>query len=129
MIESVPECSCSGYKNCPYSDYKCCIDSFSDADKQLLHKECRMMNFLRTREASIVLQNLKIYYSSSDIFTFQNLAMIGVLVMNLEIVNVFHQQVEVKKLKDGLVVQRELMLNKIHQKMMKMWKTFIMKKV
>ena len=54
MIESVPECSCSGYKHCHYSDYKCCIDSFSDADKQLLHKECRMMNFLRPREASIV---------------------------------------------------------------------------
>ena len=55
--------------------------------------------------------------------------MISVLVMNLEIVNVFHQLVEGKKSKDGLVVQRELILNKIHQKMTKMWKTFIMKGV
>ena len=40
-IDEIPECSCSGYKNCPYSDYKCCIDSFSKEDKLLLYHECQ----------------------------------------------------------------------------------------
>ena len=59
MIENAPECSCSDYKNCPYSDYKCCIDGFSPSDKHLLHEECRMKYFTQTRETSIVFQNLE----------------------------------------------------------------------
>ena len=53
MVQIDPECSCSGYKNCPYSDYKCCIDSFSKEDKLLLYHECRRHpGHLRGRRAS-----------------------------------------------------------------------------
>ena len=34
------ECGCDKYKKCPYSDYKCCIDSFSRKEKTRLHYEC-----------------------------------------------------------------------------------------
>ena len=35
------ECGCDKYKHCAYSDYKCCIDSFSRKEKTRLHNECK----------------------------------------------------------------------------------------
>ena len=35
------ECGCDKYKRCAYSDYKCCIDSFSRKEKTRLHYESK----------------------------------------------------------------------------------------
>ena len=66
------ECGCDKFKHCPYSDYKCCIDSFSREEKNLLHERCLYLEpkirlEFRVRHPKKILSK-----SQNDVNTFDN---------------------------------------------------------